>query len=104
MLTTEDIQNLLEGMTENFSTKGDLDERFENSLKAQQATFATREEMDQKFEGLRSDFSDLQISVDGFAKKADAYFQEMVVLTHQVRRLEKWVHQIAKATNVQLEI
>jgi len=33
-------------------------------------------------EDLKKDFSDLQTSVDTYAKKADTYFQEMVALSH----------------------
>ena len=52
--------------------------------------FATREEVATKadFDDLRKDFSDLQTSVDAYAKKADSYFQEMVVLSNNFRRLE----------------
>ena len=104
MLTKDDVQILLEGMTELFPTKGDLDERFENSLQAQQTLFASREELEERFAKINKSISSMHTAVDGYAKKADTYFQEMVVLTHQVRRLEKWIHQIAKAANVQLEI
>jgi len=31
-----------------------------------------------------------QTAVDTYAKKADAYFQEMVMLVHKVDRHEKW--------------
>ena len=80
MLTDEDIKKLIE-------------------------VFATREEVVTKLdlEGLRKDFSDLQTAVDNYAKRADAFFQEMVVLTHKVDRLEKWVQQIAKKVGIELE-
>lgn len=67
--------------------------------------FATREEVATKLdlENLRKDFSDLQTSVDAYAKKADAYFQEMVALTHKVDRHEKWIQQIADKLGVKLE-
>ena len=67
--------------------------------------FATREEVatKQDLEILRKDFSDLQISVDAYAQKADAYFQEMVMLTHKVDRHEKWFHQIAEKLGIKLE-
>ena len=47
--------------------------------------FATREEVALKsdFDDLRKDFSNLQSAVDAYAKKADTYFQEMVVLFPQ---------------------
>ena len=80
MLTNEDIQKLIE-------------------------VFATRDEVATKLdlENLRKDFSDLQISVDSYAKKADTYFQEMVALSHKVDRHEKWFHQVADKLGIKLE-
>lgn len=56
--------------------------------------FATRDEVATKVdvEDIKHSFSDLQSSVDRFAKKADAYFQEMVMLSHGVNRMEDWIH------------
>ena len=51
----------------------------------------------------KEDFNDLQPSVDAYAKKADAYFQEMVMLTHKVDRHEKWFHLIAEKLGMKLE-
>ena len=67
--------------------------------------FATREEVATKkdLEELRGDFRNLQTSVDAYAKKADTYFQEMVMLTHKVNRLEKWIQQIAEKVGIKLE-
>ena len=67
--------------------------------------FATREEIvtKQDFGGLKEDFRNLQTSVDAYAKKADAYFQEMVMLARKVDRLEKWIHQIAEKVGIKLE-
>lgn len=67
--------------------------------------FATREEVatKQDLEVFRKDFSDLQTSVDAYAKKADTYFQEMVMLTHKVDRHEKWFQQIADKLGMKLE-
>ena len=45
--------------------------------------------LEQLREDMRSDFSNLQTAVDGYAKKADAYFQEMLMLAHKVDRHEK---------------
>ena len=78
MLTDEDIQKLI-------------------------GVFATREEIDNRFDEIRKDFSDLQTSVDAFAKKADAYFQEMVMLSHKVNRHEKWLMQIAEKLQIKLD-
>ncbi len=67
--------------------------------------FATREEVatKQDLEDLRKDFSNLQTAVDAYAHRADAYFQEMVALTHKVDRHEKWLQQIADKIGVKLE-
>jgi len=81
MLTNEDIQKL---------------------IKEQKSVFATKEDLEILKEDLRRDFSVLQTAVDGFAKKADTYFQEMVMLSHKVDRLEKWICQIAKKVKIEL--
>jgi len=67
--------------------------------------FATREEVATKtdLEDLRKDFARLETSVDAYAKKADAYFQEMLMLARKVDRLEKWVSEIAKKLGMKLE-
>ena len=59
--------------------------------------------IDERFDEMKKDFVDLQSSVDAYAKKADAYFQEMVALTHKVDRHEKWLHQIAEKLGIKLE-
>lgn len=80
MLTDEDVKKLIE-------------------------VFATREEVATKrdLEEVRKDFSNLQSSVDAYAKKADNYFQEMVVLSHKVDRHEKWIQQLAGKLGVELK-
>ena len=82
MLTNEDIQKIVEAQKEVFPTKQDF-EYFKDETK--------------------KDFSDLQTSVDTYAKKADGYFQEMVALTHKVDRHEKWFHQVADKLGIKLE-
>jgi len=82
MLTEEDIQKIIEANREVFATKEDIE--------------AFREE-------IKQNFSDLQTSVDAYAKKADTYFQEMVMLSHKVDRHEKWIQQIADKLGVKLE-
>lgn len=69
------------------------------------AVFPTKEEVANKEDIaiVRRDFSDLQMAVDAYAKKADTYFQEMVMLSQKVKVLEKWLHQIADKVGVQLE-
>jgi len=52
---------------------------------------------------MKQDFIDLQTSVDTYAKKADTYFQEMVMLSHKVDRHEKWLHLVAEKLGIKLE-
>lgn len=67
--------------------------------------FATREEIVTKieFDDLKKGFRRLQNVIDAYAKKADIYFQEMLMLAHKVDRLEKWVLQIAQKIGLQLK-
>jgi hypothetical protein len=59
--------------------------------------------IDQRFDEMAKDFNNLQIAVDGYAKKADTYFQEMAALAHKVNRHEQWLKQIAEKVGVKLE-
>lgn len=52
---------------------------------------------------LKSDISNLHSAVDAYAKKADAYFMEMVMLSKKVDRQERWIQVIAKKVGVKLE-
>jgi uncharacterized coiled-coil DUF342 family protein len=40
---------------------------------------------------------------DAYAKKADTYFQEMLMLANKVDRHEKWLRQLAEKMGVKLE-
>ncbi len=66
--------------------------RLENDVEVIKSTMVTKE-----------DFNNLQTAVDAYAKKADTYFQEMVMLAHKVDKLEKWIHQIAERVGIKLE-
>ncbi len=80
MLTNEDIQKLIEV----FATKDDLKEAVRDLT-------------------TKSDFNELMTAVDAYAKKADTYFQEMVMLSHKVDRHEKWLHLVAEKLGIKLE-
>lgn len=82
MLTEEDIQKIIE---------------------ANQEIFATKEDFEDFREEIKKSFSDLQSSVDTYAEKADAFFQEMVMLSHQVKRHERWIQQIVEKLGIKLE-
>ena len=81
MLNDEDINKLTKAFSEVFATKQD---------------FKNFEEKNQK------SFSDLITSVDGYSKKADIYYQEMMMLSVKVDRHEKWLQQIAEKLNLKL--
>jgi uncharacterized protein with von Willebrand factor type A (vWA) domain len=51
----------------------------------------------------KTDIQNLLDAIDGYAQKADTFFQEMVMLSHKVDRHEKWIQQIAKKLGVDLE-
>lgn len=80
MLSDEDIQKLIEV----FATKEDLKEAVKNL-------------------STKDDFNKLLTAVDAYAKKADTYFQEMVMLAHKVDRHEKWIQKIAEKLGIKLE-
>ncbi|MDD4989892.1 MAG: hypothetical protein PHW31_01115 [Candidatus Pacebacteria bacterium] len=81
MLAEDDIQKLIE---------------------SQQEVFATKEDLLNLKDELRKDFSNLVTRVDAYAKKADTYFQEMVMLSHKIDRHEKWIQQLAEKLGVNL--
>lgn len=82
MLTQEDIQKITD---------------------AQSKVFATKEDLELFKESILEVISDLQGSVDSYAKKADTYFQEMVMLSHKIDRHEKWLLAMAEKLNMKLE-
>lgn len=54
----------------------------------------------------KADKADVRVladAVDAYAKKADTFFQEMVMLAHKVDRHEKWLLQIADKLGIRLE-
>jgi uncharacterized coiled-coil DUF342 family protein len=65
--------------------------------------------LDNEFSNLRTEIQaikvgqdSLQNAVDGYAKTADHYMQEMLALSHKVDRIERWVLKIAEETGVKL--
>lgn len=66
--------------------------------------------LDEKFVDVKKDINELKVnfnnltnSVDAYAHKADAYFQEMVALAHKVDRHEKWLQEIAEKLGIKLK-
>ncbi|MDO8435888.1 MAG: hypothetical protein Q7S82_00680 [bacterium] len=94
----EDFSELIQYLDEKFEK---IDERFNKLFDV----FATREDLEKAVKNLstKEDFNNLMVSIDAYAKKADTYFQEMVMLAHKVDRHEKWFHQVAEKLGIKLE-
>ncbi|MEA3452834.1 MAG: hypothetical protein U9Q96_00665 [Patescibacteria group bacterium] len=75
----------------------------EKIIDANKQVFATKEDLAVFTETLRKDSSNLLTSVDAYAKRADDYFQEMVMLAHKIDRHEKWIQQLAEKLNIKLQ-
>lgn len=78
-------------------------EDIQKIIKANQEVFPAKEDFEAFKEEIKQSFSDLQASVDAYAKKADTYFQEMVMLSHKIDRHEKWIQQLADKLGAKLE-
>ena len=84
---------------------GMLDKKdIQSIIDANREVFSTKEEFSAFEDEMRKNFSNLLTSIDSYAKKADTYFQEMVMLSHKVDRHEKWLRQIADKMGLKLEI
>ncbi len=59
--------------------------------------------IDTRFDELTQNFSDLQSSVDAYAKKADTYFQEMAAMRHAIKRHEEALLKIAEKVGIKLD-
>lgn len=79
------------------------DQDIQGIIKAQREVFASKEDFEGLRDAMRKDFSELVSSVDSYVKKADSFFQELVVANHKIERHEKWLHQIAEKLGVKLE-
>ena len=91
----QDFSELIEYLDGKFSK---IDERFVGI-----DTRLSNIEMKLESKADKADINELMNAIDAYAKKADAYFQEMVMLAHKVDRLEKWVNEIAKKLGMKLE-
>ena len=61
-----------------------------------------RNDVDQRLESLEGEVRDTKMSVGELSRQVKAYHEEMIMLTHKVQRLEKWIHEIAEKTGVKL--
>ncbi len=67
--------------------------------------FATKEDLQEAVKDMatKNDIHQLFMAVDSYAKKADTYFQEMVMLSHKVDRHERWFQIFADKLGIKLE-
>lgn len=95
----EDFSELIEYLDQKF---GKVDQQF---IGVDQRFIEVNDKLNslQENKADKSDINGLMNSIDAYAKKADTYFQEMVMLTRKVDRMEKWIHQIAEKVGIKLE-
>ena len=100
MLTDIDIQKIIKANKEIFATKEELDKTSTLLIKE---IFVTKDELNKRLDNIDEKFDNLQTAIDSYAKKSDAYFQEMVMLSHKVDRQERWIQEIAEKVGMRLE-
>lgn len=59
------------------------------------------DKLDRKAE--KSEVNEILANLDAYAKQADTYFQEHILLAGQVSRHERWHERIAKRLGMKLE-
>ncbi|KKQ96344.1 MAG: hypothetical protein UT22_C0033G0003 [Parcubacteria group bacterium GW2011_GWC2_39_11] len=97
----KDLSELVQYLDKKFQETAKKDDLAMLSLKIANMTGMIGDLQENKAD--KSDINNLLNSVDAYAKKADTYFQEMVMLSHKVDRHEKWLHLVAKKLGIKLE-
>lgn len=69
-----------------------IDERF---VEAESQVVALKEELKSDIAKVDGRVSDMYTGLDKYTKKADDYFQEVAMLSNQVKRHEGWHQQVA---------
>jgi hypothetical protein len=57
-----------------------------------------------RFDTVDTEIADLKGAVAELGGQLRDYHQEMIMLTRKVDRMERWIHQIAKQTGVELQL
>jgi uncharacterized coiled-coil DUF342 family protein len=101
---TKDFSELVEYLDKKFIG---IDERFEAQDKRMDRGFAAVDsrltDLETSLGEVREQVTKLYDGVDAYAKKADTYFQEMLMLANKVDRHERWFHQVAEKLGLKLE-
>ncbi len=80
--------------------QNDLEKRIDIILKE---IFRIEKKNDKQFSEIHGGVRQIQSAVDAYAKKADTYFQEMLMLARKVDRLERWIFQVAEKVGIRLK-
>ena len=87
-----------------------IDERFDTVDQRFDTVDVRFEAVDAQFKEVKKDIGNLNTRVnemydglDAYAKKADTYFQEHLMLGGKIDRQEKWIHKVAKKVGVKLD-
>jgi len=101
----KDFSELTEYLSQKFDKIDERFDEFDERFDELPKIFATKEDLKEALENIttKDDFNVLMSAVDAYAKKADTYFQEMVMLSHKVDRHEKWLNLVAEKLGIKLE-
>lgn len=97
----KDLSELVQYLDKKFQETATKNDVASLSLKVDNITGIINDLQENKAD--KSDINNLLTAVDAYAKKADTYFQEMVMLSHKVDRHEKWFHLLADKLGVKLD-
>ena len=79
------------------------EQEIQKIVDAHKVVFATKQDFLEFKDEIKKDVVTLTVTVDGNAKKADMYFQEMLMLSHKIDRHERWLLQISDKLGLKLE-
>lgn len=93
------IDGRLDGADKRFDS---VEKRLEGIKCHLEVVDARLNNMDIQIDGLHKKFAAIQDSLDAYAKKADDYFQEMLMSSGQLDRHDKWIQQLAGQSGMKL--
>jgi len=99
----EDNKELVEYLDKKFSKIDDNFDRVDRKFETLSDIFITKDDLESFRDEYKKDFNNLLTAVDAYATKAEAFFQELVMLSHKVDRHEKWLLQIADKLGIKLQ-
>lgn len=100
----EDFSELVEYLDKKFqktATKEDINNLAVELVAREEFDLFTKETV-KELKNIKDNINNLQTSVDKYAEKADAYFQEMIMMAHKIDRHEKWFQIVADKLGIKL--